>query len=268
MSKFYNKLSNRFQKYYDRIYSYLYVLFIYDEEKIERIENKKFEELGLDINSSLEKLNHILQNKYSRNYNKYSDSIHWLIFSAISNQKHYRKILEIGTYDGEFTSMLGNLFPSSKITTVDLPKEDPLMASFYNRGESHLFKQYIKKQNNNTNSKKIKVIKSNTFFLLNAIGDNEKFDLIWVDGGHLYPDIAWDLCNAYHLLNEGGMLLCDDVIMVDKKYKTRYVSTESWEVLKYIEKRINNRAIYLLKRLDSALNSSSYSRKYVAVLKK
>ena len=176
--------------------------------------------------------------------------------------------MEIGTFDGEFTNMLENLFPNSKITTVDLPKEDPLMASFYNRGKSHLYEQYVNKQNINTNSNKIKVIKSNTFFLLNAIGENKKFDLIWVDGGHLYPDIAWDLCNAYHLLNEGGMLLCDDVIMSEKKYKTRYVSTESWEVLKYMEKRISNRAIYLLKRFDSSLYSSKYSRKYVAVLKK
>ena len=84
------------------------------------------------------------------------------------------KILEIGTFDGEFTNMLENLFPNSKITTVDLPKEDPLMASFYNRGKSHLYEQYVNKQNINTNSNKIKVIKSNTFFLLNAIGENKK----------------------------------------------------------------------------------------------
>ena len=87
MSKFYSKLGKRFRKYYDRIFSYIYVLFFYDEEEIKRLENRKFEELGFEINSSIEKLNHFLQNKYNRNYDKYSDSIHWLVFSAISNKK-------------------------------------------------------------------------------------------------------------------------------------------------------------------------------------
>jgi predicted O-methyltransferase YrrM len=126
----------------------------------------------------------------------------------------------------------------------------------------------MKKQKINTNLDNIRLIKSNTFFLMDQLKKNEKFDLIWVDGGHLYPDIAWDLCNAYYLLNEGGILLCDDIIMSDKKYKTNYVSTESWEVLKYIEQRISSPITFLLKRLAPTLYSRKYSRKYVAVLKK
>tara|TARA_B100001971_G_C18207116_1_gene548332 strand:- start:50 stop:871 length:822 start_codon:yes stop_codon:yes gene_type:complete len=268
MLKLYNKFIKRFRIYFNKVYSFLYLVLFHNQEEIINKENKKFEDLGMDMGSAIEKLNNILHTKYDRNFNRNSDSIHWLIFSALSNNKKYNKILEIGTYDGEFTNILGNLFPSSEITTVDLPKHDPLMASFYNRGSSPLFLEYMKKQKINTNLDNIRLIKSNTFFLMDQLKKNEKFDLIWVDGGHLYPDIAWDLCNAYYLLNEGGILLCDDIIMSDKKYKTNYVSTESWEVLKYIEQRISSPITFLLKRLAPTLYSRKYSRKYVAVLKK
>jgi len=268
MLKYLKKIVNWLRIYFNQVYSFVYLVFFYNQEEIINKENKKFEDLVMDMDSAIEKLNKILHTKYDRNFNRNSDSIHWLIFSALSNNKKYNKILEIGTYDGEFTNILGNLFPDSDITTVDLPEKDSLMASFYNRGNSSLFSEYINKQNQNTSLINIEVIKSNTLFLLDALNRNEKFDLIWVDGGHLYPDIAWDLCNAYFLLNKGGMLLCDDVIMSDKYYKSKYVSTESWEVFKYIEERISTSVIYYLKRLDPTLYSKKYSRKYVAALMK
>jgi len=37
-----------------------------------------------------------------------------------------------------------------------------------------------------------------------------EFDLIYVDGSHLYDDVKNDLEQAWHRLNKGGMLLIDD----------------------------------------------------------
>lgn len=262
------KSFNRFNRYYNQFHSFIYKRFFYDTHTIIEIEDRKFEELGWDVNRSNIRLNAILQKKYGRNFDRELDSIHWLIFSALSMKKHYKKILDIGTYDGKFTNILGKLFPDSEITTVDLPYNDPLLTSFYDRYNPALLSKYMENQSKNTNLPNIRVIKSNTFFLLNELKENEKFDLIWVDGGHLYPDIAWDLCNAYFLLNKGGMLLCDDVIMSDKYYKGKYVSTESWEVLKYLEIRVNSEVVYFLKRSKPELHAHVHTRKYVAMLKK
>lgn len=36
------------------------------------------------------------------------------------------------------------------------------------------------------------------------------FDLIYVDGSHIYDDVVNDLYEAWHFLNDGGLMLVDD----------------------------------------------------------
>tara|TARA_Y100000385_G_C12945839_1_gene573259 strand:- start:431 stop:859 length:429 start_codon:yes stop_codon:yes gene_type:complete len=142
------------------------------------------------------------------------------------------------------------------------------LKNFYNRSSPENYKEYIDKQNKNTDFKNIIKIKTNTFFLQEKLNINEKFDLIWVDGGHLYPEISWDLCTAYNLLNHGGFHLCDDVIFTKKEFKSDYVSNESSQVLNYLEERIDNSFVHFLKRTSSKRYALNYSRKYVSILKK
>src|SRR3990167_4741301 len=40
--------------------------------------------------------------------------------------------------------------------------------------------------------------------------NSTKFDLIYIDGSHLYDDVRNDLYKAWEFLNEGGLLLADD----------------------------------------------------------
>lgn len=40
--------------------------------------------------------------------------------------------------------------------------------------------------------------------------NDEKFDLIYIDGSHLYRDVKPDLYEAWQRLNPGGLLLADD----------------------------------------------------------
>ena len=166
-----NVISNIFQKIlkflkiiFSEFYSLIYLFIIYDRKKILRLEKSNFDYFKFNVDDSILKLNAILNKKYSRNFNRDLDSIHWLIFSALSKRNSIKNILEIGTYDGEFTYILSQLFPKSKITTIDLPEDDPLMASFYGRADSTALSNYMKKQYKNINQKNIRAVKSNTFF--------------------------------------------------------------------------------------------------------
>lgn len=263
------RLINKLFKKFREIYAVFYSKFIFDKEKVKQKESFKFSKLGIDENKSEKHLNKILNKKIGRNYNPAIDSVHWKLFSGISLlKKDIKEILEIGTYDGFFTKILSELFPDAKITSIDLPLNDPLMKNFYGRNDDALINKFIKIQKSNTKSKNINVIKTNSFFFNSKIESNTKYDLIWVDGGHLYPEIAWDLCNAYNRLNSNGLMCCDDIIRTDENFKTKYVSNESWKVLNYLDERIDNKNIYFLKRSNGKSYCYKFSRKYVSCLLK
>lgn len=251
----------------NHLWASIYSKYKHNKGLIAEQELAKFDKLGFNKNKAVEKLNMILAEQ-GKQYDSNRDSIHWLLFTALSAKKPIKKILEIGTYEGEFTHILSHLFPDSEIVTVDLPEYDPLVKATYNRDNADVLRSYTELQNSNTQSENIRTLKTNTMFLLDALLPGEKFDLIWIDGGHLYPDISWDISNAYHLLEDGGIMLCDDVIPSKKSYNNGYVSTESWEVLNYLEERINSPVAYFLKRTDPYLYALDHTRKYVALVQK
>ena len=69
----------------------------------------------------------------------------------------------------------------------------------YDRKNPDAFNKYIKIQKENIKSNSISLISTNTLFLLDSLKDQKKFDIIWIDGGHLYPEIAWDICQSFYL---------------------------------------------------------------------
>ena len=259
------KIFNRIKKYLFRLYSFFYIPLFFNKDKILNIEKEKFSHLNLDYKNSKIALNKILENI---NYKEDRDSIHWQLAAAFSidSNRQINNILEIGTYDGGFTKILSNLFNNAKITTIDLRDDDPVMKSLYNRSNEKIYKEYLDRQKKNTSSSNIISIKKNTFFLLDELKTEEKFDLIWVDGGHLYPDIAWDLSNAFYLLKKGGVLMCDDTLLHKNYYNNGHVSTDSKEVLEYIFKRAKVTVSHFLKRQDPFLFSLNHTRKYVTVI--
>jgi len=193
------------------------------------------------------------------------DSVHWLLFACLSEiSPKLPRILEIGTSNGVGTSILSELFKSSEIITIDLPDDDPLTRSFYGRGRSDKFEKYLQLQRENTKAQNVKLIKTNSFFLLDKV--KGLFDLIWIDGGHLYPDVAWDICNAWHLCRKSGYIFIDDVILTKRDYYTKLVSTDSSRVIDYIRDRTDARITYFLKRINAESDSGKYRRKYVACL--
>lgn len=266
-----NKL---FKKVIDKVFNKLtyfkYKTFDYNHELILKKENSKFLNLGLDNIKAVDKLNFVLESLGLEKYNVFNDSVHWKLFSALSilNKNDNLEILEIGTYDGNFTKILSNLFPHANITTIDLPDDDPIFSNSYDRKNLDAFNKYMDTQKQNIKSNNISLINTNTLFLLESLKDQKKFDIIWVDGGHLYPEIAWDICQCFYLLKKGGYMLCDDIIKSFKDYKTEYVSTEAFRVLNYLDERHDSKNIYFLKRLDPHRLSNIYSKKYVSIIKK
>ena len=153
---------------------------------------------------------------------------------------------------------MSNIFNKAEIVTLDLPKDDPIYLKSYQRDNIEQLKIFKEKQKNNLKSKNIQYIDINSFYLPTLI--SKKFDLIWIDGGHLYPEIAWDICNAYHMCKKGGWILCDDVICTEKDYKDDYESTDSFRVFEY--KRTFQRRSHLLfeERISSLVSESSYKK--------
>ena len=257
------RLSHRWIEGYRRVkYSRLH-----DQGKVESAEESKFANCGMNLEAAQRKLDSVLKNIDGRSFNRNDDSVHWLLFSAISlEDAEYKRILEIGTATGRFTMILSELFPNSQIDTVDLPESDPLLRFLYGRENEKRFVEFNEAQRRYTKSKRINVFKINSFFVPETL--RNQYDLIWVDGGHLYPEIAWDLCNAYHACRRGGYLLCDDVIISKKPLESKYVSNASFEVINYFSQRSRCDVHFFLKRLGSKWNSQPINRKYVACIKK
>ena len=239
----------------------------YNLKKIKANEIKKFEKYNFNYSKAVRKLDLVLSELGMDSFEsqKGMASLHWVIFCALSESKTIHNILELGTFDGLTTLIISKIFPNSKITTIDLPEDDPIYAKTYQRDNKNYRDKFIAKQNKNTSGDNITFIKKNSFFLNEVI--QEKFDLIWVDAGHLYPEISWDICNSYHLCNNDGWLMYDDVIPNQKRISA-YDSSDSFNILQYITCRMSNKMTLFLKRVEPEFSANPKRRKYVAVINK
>lgn len=228
-------------------------------------ENRRFALLGLDVAAAEVRLNQTLQSLGRKPFNRLDDSVHWLLFAAIYEMLSHTRILEIGTFDGSFSAILSELIPDSSITTIDLPDDDPIMRSSYHRENDEDFRNYQARLKRNLASPRITALKVNSLFLLDHV--QGQFDLIWVDGGHSYPDVAWDMSNAWHLCRPGGYVLCDDILL-DTSIRNDYVSGDSAQVIDYLAQRAHIQPMYFLKRLSPNWNAFPHRRKHVAMLAK
>ncbi len=236
-----------------------------DQQTILDAEAEKYRMLGLDQASGINKIREILGSELDFE----SISSHLVLFSSLSvGRKPILDILEIGTYKGETAKLLSQLFPTARVTTVDLPTSDPIFSRSYvgARGTTQRQKAYEEELRQNVTPENITYIESNTFFLLSVL--DGQFDLIWLDGGHKYPEVAWDACQAYWLCRPGGSIVFDDVIRHPNPVATDKISGATSEVLTYIQQRTNSKVIYFLKRLAPEFNSISRQKKYIAVLQK
>lgn len=230
----------------------------------------KFAALGLDRDAGIIRLNAALEEIGSAAYNDITgtDSAHWVLFAALSVSPRaacIKDVLEIGTFRGKTAHLLKVLFPHATVVTCDLPEHDPILTQSYRRDTPEGLAEYRATRDRRIRRPGITFVEANSFFLPEyAPGP---YDLIWMDGGHLFPEVAWDLCNAWHMCRPGGILMCDDVIP-DSRGKDAYASDESHQVLRYLAARTGQEPVYILKRFNPAWSADPVSRKFVAWLEK
>lgn len=127
-------------------------------------------------------------------------------------------ILEIGVHRGDFSRELFENFNPKKLILVD-----PWIAfndleynnSFYgnkNKDGQSLQDQYydevVKNFNNEIKNYKVEIVRdtSDNFFKKNII----EFDLIYIDGNHIYEFVKNDIFNSLKSLKQDGIIVLDD----------------------------------------------------------
>lgn len=187
---------------------------------------KNYKKLGVDFDEGIKVLEEIfgtdfLNDVLSFKKGKLSTmSYQFILFASLSKKYDIKKILEIGTYDGENSYVLSKIFNKAKIDTIDLPDKEIMEGSFGGTINSIGFKKHIQIRNKNLSEKNINFIESNSFFLPSI--KNQKFkkdyDLVFVDGNHLFPEVSWDTFFGYHQLKKSGnsFLVMDDFLNLSK----------------------------------------------------
>ena len=195
--------------------------------------------------------------KYGLNYHDQNLSWHYHLFAGFKRkfeEKNIKidKILEIGTLDGEFTNFLSEIFPNSEIISIDLNENHQSFRSSYNREDPKELRRILEVRNKNSDKKNIKFIMMNSLELRNNFKSNF-FDLIWIDGDHLNPQVTIDIFQSLKLIKKNGIIYVDDVIkdedILKDKINNQYVSSESFKTLEYLSNLEYLKTKYLIKRI-------------------
>jgi len=241
---------------------------VLDEATLKVREQEAYGKYSWDFNSAVKNLNTIRRSFELEEYRNDQDlPREQILFSAISNHHQVNRILEIGTATGRSTFMLSQLFPDSKILTIDLPETDSVFLDYAGmKGNTQKLAEFNQTQVRNIREKNIEFVRCNSF-LLPAITD-ETFDLIWVDGGHFFPEVSWDICNAFHYCNIGGHIIIDDVSEPREGKISDKVSSDPRKMLEYLKCRLGIDVDFFLKRTDRRSLSDPAKLKYLGVIRK
>lgn len=220
-----------------------------------------FNKLQIEVN----KIKELLHNN---NYDYFEESLSWH-YHLFSGLKYYfqnqnykiKKILEIGTFDGKFTSFIAKIFPDAEITTIDLDREDERFKNSYERETDSKLRNFIQIRQKNLNIQNINLIAMDSINIYKRFKE-KKFDLIWVDGDHLNPQVSIDLLNSLNLMDDNGVMCVDDVIKNLKFKKNSYVSNDSYITLNHLEKAGLIKNYYIVKRVSK---SNLKQKKYISI---
>ena len=130
-------------------------------------------------------------------------------------------ILEIGVHRSNFSRELYNKFNPQKMYLVDPWKalDDEIYEdSFYGNSDNNnqaiqdqYYSEVVKNFENEIKDNRVEIFRdtSDNFFLSNKI----KFDLIYIDGNHLYEYVKRDISNSLKYLNINGIIVLDDYLV-------------------------------------------------------
>ena len=127
-------------------------------------------------------------------------------------------ILEIGVHRGDFSKELLKNFNPKKLVLVDpwlafdeVEYENSFYGNKYKDGQkiqNEFYKEVMKIFESEILNNKVEIIRdiSENFFNNNKA----KFDLIYIDGNHLYDFVKGDISNSLECLSEDGIIVLDD----------------------------------------------------------
>lgn len=140
---------------------------------------------------------------------------HKKLFEDALARANPKKILEIGTFVGTSLIEMLKLYPDAKGYAIDRWKnyeeEGAKMLSAIEENDiSRVFYENVLKAGM---SHRITALKGDSVdMLLKLHNTKERFDFIYVDGGHKCLDCYTDMVLAWNLLERGGVLAVDDVL--------------------------------------------------------
>ena len=243
-----------------------YLLFL--DEKIFFEEQKiKFEKFNLSREKGDNNLKKIYKNFDLKKSKMTSE--HEIIFSSLSiSDFHPQTILEIGTFDARNVKLLSILFDKSNITTIDLDEKEEDFKNFYDRNNEKKLKEFLTERGNNLKDlKNVEFIKKNSLKLIN---ESKKYDLIWIDGAHGYPFITADIINSLKILNNSGIILCDDIFIDNHQLSNNkmYESVGGFQTLEELRKANILKFELFHKRLNKEGLAIPKKRKFIALVNK
>ena len=149
-------------------------------------------------------LNHIKQKK-PKNFLEIG------IFHGVTSRNVCEMLYYLHGDDFKFTGI--DLFSHEEVSKSEhIPKttfSNPLKTIYYNyirRLDPYSLQSVLKLLKKF--KKNINIIKGNSNYVLEGISD--KFDYVFLDGGHRYETVKSDLKNLTPVINNGGIILCDD----------------------------------------------------------
>jgi predicted O-methyltransferase YrrM len=176
------------------------------------------------------------------------DSYHYTAFAAL-HESGFRPsvVLELGTFLAEASVYLATLFPEATVYTVDVPAHDPLVQRgvIGHLGNAERAARLASRTN-------LVALDANTLALPSL--DLPEPDLVWLDAGHQFPEVAWDHFYCLHRLRPGGWLFTDDVRTPENPMNSRRASSlDVHTVTSYWNDRSDSPFRLLLKRPDPEL---------------
>jgi predicted O-methyltransferase YrrM len=127
-----------------------------------------------------------------------------------------KKILEIGTFAGTSAIKLVELIQNAEITVIDMWEnynESGGVEGTVDKIQENNIELIFYKNIEKSGLKHLFTIKKGNSFdvLLDLNKNNEKFDVIYVDGSHTLLDSYTDILLSFQLLKKGGVMMIDDV---------------------------------------------------------
>ena len=223
-------------------------------------QKKAYSSLGLSYDDAIAQLNRICLSRFGVTYSENNGmwSEHLVFFAALaSSQMSISNILEIGTFKGETTRILADLFPKSHIDSIDLSHEEIRSIGTYAYAADEL-------PNSNDMPNNVKLKTQNSLKLISETG---AYDLIWVDGNHKSPYAQIDIACAIRLIKDKGFVLCDDVYL-EKSRIEKDSGTESIDTILAFKDAGMINSSFIRKRLGKKFNNKITGTKFLAVLQR